>query len=73
MSRELEALAPMRFSLLGERRRHRPRGRQGGEDGELGRNLLNGDPLPGKTEGEIRHGDVLRIETPGGGGLGRPS
>jgi N-methylhydantoinase B len=73
MSRELEALAPMRFSLLGERRRHRPRGRQGGGDGELGRNLLNGEPLPGKAEGEIRHGDVLRIETPGGGGLGRPS
>jgi N-methylhydantoinase B len=73
MSRELEALAAMRFSLLGERRRHRPRGRQGGGDGELGRNLLNGEPLPGKAEGEIRHGDVLRIETPGGGGLGRPS
>ena len=32
--RELEALAPMRFSLIGERRRHPPRGRDGGEDGE---------------------------------------
>jgi N-methylhydantoinase B len=70
MTRELEALAPMRFSLLGERRRHPPKGRRGGGDGEVGRNFLNGEPLPGKAAGEMRHGDVLRIETPGGGGLG---
>ena len=34
--REIEALAPMRFSLIGERRRHPPRGRDGGEDGAVG-------------------------------------
>ena len=68
--REIEALAPMRFSLLTERRRHPPKGRAGGEDGAPGRNLLNGEPLPGKAEGDMRHGDRLRIETPGGGGLG---
>jgi N-methylhydantoinase B len=68
--RELEALAPMRFSLIGERRRHAPRGRDGGGDGAPGRNTLNGEPLAGKAEGDMRHGDVLRIETPGGGGLG---
>src|SRR6476469_8418493 len=67
--REIEALEPMRFSLLGERRRHAPAGRGGGENGEIGRNSLNGRPLPGKAEGDMRHGDVLRIETPGGGGL----
>jgi N-methylhydantoinase B len=67
--REIEALAPMRFSLIGERRRHRPRGRGGGEDGEPGRDTLNGEPIAGKSEGDMRHGDVLRIETPGGGGL----
>ena len=32
--REIEALAPMRFSLITERRRHPPRGRDGGGDGE---------------------------------------
>ena len=69
--REIEALAPMRFSLLGERRRHPPAGRDGGGDGAGGRNLLNGEPLAGKAEGDMRHGDVLRIETPGGGGLGQ--
>ena len=68
--RELEALAPMRFSLIGERRRHPPRGRDGGAEGARGRNSLNGQPLPGKAEGDMGHGDVLRIETPGGGGLG---
>jgi len=68
--RELEALAPMRFSLIGERRRHQPRGRDGGEDGAVGRNLLNGMPLPGRSEGHLSPGDTLRIETPGGGGLG---
>jgi N-methylhydantoinase B len=70
--RELEALAPMRYTLITERRRHPPRGRAGGDDGKLGRNLLNGKPLPGKCEGELAPGDRLRIETPGGGGYGRP-
>jgi N-methylhydantoinase B len=68
--RELEALAPVHFSLIGERHRHAPRGRDGGGDGARGRNFLNGESLPGKTEGEMRHGDTLRTETPGGGGIG---
>jgi N-methylhydantoinase B len=70
--REIEALAAMKFTLITERRRHAPRGREGGEDGARGRNLLNGEELPGKAAGELRPGDALRIETPGGGGYGRP-
>jgi N-methylhydantoinase B len=65
--REIEALAPMRFTLISERRRHPPRGR-GGEDGAPGANLLNGLPLPSKAAGDLRPGDRLRLETPGGGG-----
>ena len=68
--REIEALAPMRFALIGERRRHPPRGREGGGDGEAGRDLLNGESLASKAEGDLAPGDVLRIETPGGGGHG---
>jgi N-methylhydantoinase B len=71
--REIEALAPLTFTLLTERRTHTPRGREGGEDGASGRNLFNGEPLPSKASGELRPGDRLRLETPGGGGYGRPS
>jgi N-methylhydantoinase B len=70
--RELEALAPMGFTLISERRRHPPRGRDGGTDASPGRNLLNGEELPSKCAGQLQPGDLLRIETPGGGGFGSP-
>jgi N-methylhydantoinase B len=68
--REIEALAPMRYTLIGERRRQPPRGRDGGGDGQTGADSLNGEPLPGKCEGRLRAGDRLRTETPGGGAFG---
>ncbi|HEX3910666.1 MAG TPA: hydantoinase B/oxoprolinase family protein [Solirubrobacteraceae bacterium] len=70
--RELEALREMSFSLIGERRRHPPPGAEGGEPGARGLDRLDGEPLPGKTTGTLRAGQRLRIETPGGGGHGRP-
>jgi N-methylhydantoinase B len=66
--REIEALAPMHFTLISERRRHPPRGHGGGGDGKQGLNRLNGERLASKAEGELKAGDRLRIETPGGGG-----
>ena len=68
--RELEALAPMGFSLLTERRRHAPPGAAGGGPGARGRNLLDGTELPPKARGSLAPGQTLRIETPGGGGHG---
>jgi N-methylhydantoinase B len=68
--RELEALEPLRYSLITERRRHAPPGAEGGEDGAPGRNLLDGEELPAKSIGELERGQRLRIETPGGGGYG---
>jgi N-methylhydantoinase B len=68
--RELEALDEMSFSLITERRRHAPPGADGGAPGAPGRNLLNGEELPPKASGELKAGDRLRIETPGGGGHG---
>ncbi|MEA2420748.1 MAG: N-methylhydantoinase [Thermoleophilaceae bacterium] len=68
--RELEALAEMRYSLITERRRHPPPGADGGEPGARGRNLINGEEVPGKASGTLAPGDRLRIETPGGGGHG---
>ncbi len=68
--REVEALREMSFSLIGERRRHQPRGAHGGAPGATGQDWLDGERLPGKVTGQLRPGARLRIETPGGGGFG---
>jgi N-methylhydantoinase B len=68
--RELQALRDMTFSLIAERRRHAPRGAQGGGPGACGLDTLDGRPLPGKVSGSLLAGQRLRIETPGGGGFG---
>jgi len=70
--RELRVLEPCRLSVVSERRRHAPQGRKGGAPGAPGRNLLNGEELPAKVTRDVRPGDVVRIETPGGGGYGSP-
>jgi N-methylhydantoinase B len=70
--RELRVLESCRLSILSERRRHAPQGRQGGEPAAAGHNLLNGDELPAKVTRDLRPGDTVRIETPGGGGYGSP-
>ena len=68
--RELRILEPCRLSLLSQRRTLAPRGARGGEDGQPGRNFLNGEELPAIANLDLRPGDLLRIETPGGGGWG---
>ena len=68
--RELRVLEPSRLSVISERRRARPRGAQGGEPGQPGRNLLNDEEVPAKATRDLAAGDLLRIETPGGGGFG---
>ena len=70
--RELRVLEPCRLSIVSERRRHAPQGRKGGAPGAPGRNLLNGEELPAKVTRDVRPGDVVRIETPGGGGYRSP-
>jgi N-methylhydantoinase B len=68
--RELRALEDCRLSILSERRALAPRGAAGGEDGAPGHNQLNGRELPAKVTTDLHAGDVLTIETPGGGGHG---
>jgi N-methylhydantoinase B len=68
--RELRVLEDCRLSVLAERRRHAPPGRDGGEDGVRGRTLVNGEEQPPKLTRALRAGDVVRVETPGGGGRG---
>jgi N-methylhydantoinase B len=71
--RRYHVLERCTVTLLTERRSRAPRGAMGGADGLAGRNLLNGTPLPAKCRRELQPGDVLAIETPGGGGYGRPA
>ncbi len=68
--RELRVLEDCRLSVLAERRAHGPRGAAGGGDGAPGRTLVNGEEQPAKLTTALRAGDVVRIETPGGGGFG---
>jgi N-methylhydantoinase B len=68
--RSYRALEPCTVTLLTERRRRAPRGAVGGADGAVGRNLLNGVPLPAKCRVRLVAGDVVTLETPGGGGWG---
>jgi N-methylhydantoinase B/oxoprolinase/acetone carboxylase alpha subunit len=75
--REYELLTPASVTLISERRRGAPYGAQGGRPGASGRNTLIRDgheqALPGKVQIDLKPGDRLRIETPGGGGYGKPS
>jgi len=74
--RQLEFLKPLTVSLLSQRRGpYPPYGLASGQPGALGRNTLlraSGETLnlPGCAQLEVQPGDVLVIETPGGGGYG---
>jgi N-methylhydantoinase B/oxoprolinase/acetone carboxylase alpha subunit len=73
--REYEMLTDTSVTILSDRRRYAPYGARGGESGGRGRNTLLRDGkqrrLPGKVQLQLRAGDTLRIETPGGGGYGK--
>jgi N-methylhydantoinase B len=75
--REIEVLAAARMSLLSDRRKRAPYGLQGGDDGALGRAFIiradgSKEQLTSKGSWDLRAGDRVRIETPGGGGFGKP-
>jgi 5-oxoprolinase (ATP-hydrolysing) len=74
--RKIEFLKPLEVSILSQRRGpFPPYGLAGGGAGALGRNTLKRidgtlEQLPGRAQFRARAGDVLTIETPGGGGYG---
>lgn len=72
--RSIRFLAPARVTVMAERRRRPPYGLRGGEPGSKGRNVLvhqeQVTELPGKASIAVWPGDIVRIETPGGGGWG---
>jgi N-methylhydantoinase B len=73
--REIETLVPARMSLLSERRKRAPYGLAGGDDGKPGTASIIRDGrarrLKSKGSWELKAGDRVRIETPGGGGFGK--
>jgi N-methylhydantoinase B len=73
--REYEFLTGADVTILSDRRERGPYGLFGGAAGARGRNsLLRGKrttAIPGKARFEVEAGDVLRIESPGGGGYGK--
>jgi len=76
VKRVIEFLRPVRLSLLTERRgQFAPYGLHGGQPGQTGINTLTHTDgqtinLGGKASLEVAEGDVLTLETPGGGGCG---
>jgi N-methylhydantoinase B len=75
--REIELLTHAKMTLLAERRKFQPWGLQGGEAGAAGAASITKDgstkrtELPGKCSRQLSKGEILRIETPGGGGWGK--
>ncbi len=74
--REIEFLVPTQVTLLADRRRLGPWGLRGGGPGAPGRDYVvrggRARRIPAKTTFTAEPGDRLRVETPGGGGFGRP-
>ncbi len=75
--RALRFLAPLEVSLLSQHRHEGPAGLHGGSPGRAGRQrLVRGDGSEltlGAIDGcEARAGELLIVETPGGGGYGAP-
>ncbi len=75
--RRIEFLKPLTVSLLTQRRgEYTPFGLNGGSDGAIGHNTVeradsdHAEHLAGRARVDINAGDVLTIETPGGGGWG---
>ena len=78
VTRRLEFLKPLELSLITQRRgQHPPYGMADGESGSLGENRLihsdgTVDVLPSICQRTVNPGETLVIETPGGGGYGKP-
>jgi N-methylhydantoinase B/oxoprolinase/acetone carboxylase alpha subunit len=74
--REYEFLVPAALTIMSERRKFPPYGVRGGRPGAKGKNTLvsagRASALGSKVNIKLRPGDRLKVETPGGGGFGRP-
>ena len=69
--RSFRFLREAEVTLIADRRAKCPYGFAGGEAGTPGRDCFDGKPVPSKTRLQAHAGDLLTIETPGGGGFDR--
>lgn len=74
--REYRFLTNATVSMITERRKFAPYGIKGGNPGKMGVNTLisrgKSSKINPKASFEIKKGNSIRIETPGGGGWGKP-
>jgi N-methylhydantoinase B len=75
--REIEVLTDAQVTLLADRRSRGPYGLVGGSDGSPGRTVIvhqdgTEEDIPGKTSVRLHSGERVRVESPGGGGWGKP-
>jgi len=78
VTREILFLEDAQVSIQSERRKFPPKGAAGGGNGKCGSNSLryvDGSTveLPGRCTIEVKKGQSIIIDTPGGGGWGRPN
>jgi N-methylhydantoinase B len=76
--REIEVLTDSQVTLLSDRRSRGPYGLSGGASGAPGRTVVlrkdgSQEELPSKTSTRLRSGERVRVESPGGGGWGKPN
>jgi N-methylhydantoinase B len=68
--RAFRFLEPAEVTLISDRRRRGPYGLESGKPGSPGRDAFKGRPIPSKSRLDAALGDILKIQTPGGGGWG---
>jgi len=76
--REIEVMTDASVTILSDRRKLRPYGLSGGQEGAAGKTSVirqdgSREHVPGKSSTRLRKGERMLVETPGGGGWGNPT
>lgn len=69
--RAFRFLEPTEITLIADRRTRSPYGLAGGKPGSEGRDFFRNRAIPSKIRLQTKSGDLLEIQTPGGGSWGK--
>lgn len=69
----VDTTRPWQLNAVTSRLAVAPEGIFGGEPGEPGRFVVNGEPVQTQERITLQPGDVVRLDLPGGGGYGAPA